>query len=518
MSYPVSRQKQSFINVGLAIISQVAVVIVCLFLPRSIIQTYGSETNGLVSSLQQVITYFSLVEGGLLGATIFALYKPLTVDDTNEVSRILSTSKRLYFKAGIIYSALLLIAMFIYPFVIAQTSFSMLEIMALVFFIGVNGTTQLWVIGKYKALLIASQYSGVVSVLNSVSTVLYSILIIVLAHFRIYIIFAFAVASIAYVIRAVIFYIAVRKIHPQINYNAESKGYILPKRNDVLLQQLLMMLVMNSGVLILTFSKSPMWLISIFTVYNLVLSSLNMLMDSINFGITAGFGNLIAFDDREKLKKAYLEFEVMFQMLWTWVFSCLAILYLPFIRIYTNKVSDAQYVMPAVCWLFTLIGAFWTIRNQQSTLITAAGRFREIRNGNIIEASLTIIFSMIGFMTYGLVGMLVGRLLVTIYRALDFIIYNNKFVIRISLRFTFWQIGLSVITIGASYKVLSLVLKSFPVTFLSWTIEAIVCAVISAIVVLMVRLALDFRTTLVVLKRFVFISKKSLSRKSAVNL
>lgn len=518
MSFQVSRQKQSMINIGLAFISQVTVVIVGMFLPRAIIQAYGSETNGLVTSLQQIIAYFTLVEGGLAGAIIFALYKPLAQDNREELCRILSATKRFYFKIGIAYSALLILAMLTYPFVIAKTSFSITEIMAFVLIIGMNGATQLWVIGKYKALLMASQYSGVVLALNSATTILYCTILIFLAHFHIHVVLAFTVASIAYVIRAVVFYIAVKKIHPEVNYNANSQGYMLHQRNDVLMQQLLSMLVMNSSVIILTFAKSTMETISVFTVYSLVLSSLFMVMDSINTGITAGFGDLIARNDIQKLRKTYKKFEVMFQMLWTWVFSCLVVLYLPFIRIYTLEVTDAQYVLPTVGILFTLIGAFWTIRNQQSILIVASGRYREIRNGSIVEASLTVILSMLGFMIYGLVGMLVGRLIVTIYRALDFVIHCNKYVVKIPMGFTFWQISLSIISIGASYAVSFLVLQSYPDSFISWTIVAIRWAAVSAAIMLSLRLIFDYRMTLGVLRHFTLVLKNTLLRKAVVNV
>lgn len=502
MTFQVSRQRHSLINVALALTSQVAVVIVGMFLPITIIQAYGSETNGLVSSLQQIIAYFTLVEGGLAGATVFALYKPLAQNDLKEVNQILSATKQFYFKAGVAYSGLLLIAMIGYPFVIAKTTFTTTEVMALVLLIGMNGATQLWLIGKYKALLMASQYSGVVSVINSASTMLYCIALIFLAHLRVYVVLAFAIASIAYIVRAVAFFIAAKKLHPKINYNVDSKGYDLHQRNDVLLQQLLGMLVVNSSIIILTFAQAPMEVISVFTVYNLVLASLYMVMDSINTGIAAGFGDLIARDDMDKLSKTYKEFETMFQMLWTWVFSCLAVLYLPFIRVYTSEVTDVQYILPTVCTFFILIGAFWTIRNQQSILIVAAGKYEEIRNGSIIEAVLTIIFSTAGFMMYGLVGMLGGRLIAAIYRATDFAIFCNKYIVRTSIRFTLWQIGLSIVTVCISYAVLTLVFRSYPDSYVSWIIEAGWCAVINAVILLAVRMSFDRGMTLIVLQRF----------------
>ena len=128
----------------------------------------------------------------------------------------------------------------------------------------------------------------------------------------------------------------------------------------------------------------------------------------------------------------------------------------------------------------------------------------------MIEASLTVILSIVGFMIFGLVGMLVGRLLVTIYRAIDFIIYCNKYVVKISTGFTFWQIGLSIISVGASYAISFLVFRSYPDTIGSWTIEAVRWAAVSAAVMLIFRLVFDCRTTLIVLKRFAQILKNTI--------
>lgn len=501
MSFRVSRQKHSLINVVLALVSRVAVIIAGLFLPFTIIQVYGSETNGLVSSLQQIIAYFILVEGGLIAASVFALYKPLSQDNTKEVNLILSATKRFYYKAGIAYCCLLFIAMAGYPYVIAKTAFSEAEVMALVLFIGMNGVTQLWFNGKYKPLLLASQYSGVVSVINSASTVLYCIIIIILAQLRVYVIYTFAVASFAYIARALAFHFATKKIHPHVDFNVESKNYNISQKNDVLLQFFLDMLVMNSGVILLTIVRAPMEIISVFTVYNLVLASLYMLMDSINTGIAAGFGDLIARDDAEKLSKTYKEFETIFQMIWTWVFSCLSILYLPFIRVYTLKVTDVQYVLPTDCLLFTLIGAFWTIRNQQSILINAAGKYNEIRNGSVIEAALTGTLSLVGFKMFGLTGLLGGRLLATVYRAMDFVLICNKHIVKIPIHFTLWQIGLSMATVCVSYAILTLVFTSYPDSIGAWMIEAVFCATINALIMVAVRMVFDQGTTLSVLQR-----------------
>ena len=56
---------------------QIVLMISGLITPRIMLKYYGSEINGLISSINQFIVYFNLVEAGLSGAAIYALYKPL---------------------------------------------------------------------------------------------------------------------------------------------------------------------------------------------------------------------------------------------------------------------------------------------------------------------------------------------------------------------------------------------------------------------------------------------------------
>ena len=67
-------EKKIFRNVGANILLQVALTVSGLIIPRYILAFYGSEMNGLVSSISQFITYAALIEMGIGDATIIALY------------------------------------------------------------------------------------------------------------------------------------------------------------------------------------------------------------------------------------------------------------------------------------------------------------------------------------------------------------------------------------------------------------------------------------------------------------
>ena len=67
------RKHRSLINIGLSLISQLITVIVGMLLPRALMINYGSATNGLITSLQQMISYLTLIEGGLLSTVAVSL-------------------------------------------------------------------------------------------------------------------------------------------------------------------------------------------------------------------------------------------------------------------------------------------------------------------------------------------------------------------------------------------------------------------------------------------------------------
>ena len=77
-----TRTDKFFYNATTSLIYQLITLISGVIIPRLMLETYGSEVNGLVSSISQFISYFALVEAGLAAASVFALYKPPLLGDS----------------------------------------------------------------------------------------------------------------------------------------------------------------------------------------------------------------------------------------------------------------------------------------------------------------------------------------------------------------------------------------------------------------------------------------------------
>ena len=109
-----NRTQKFALNSLTSMVSQIVVMAAGMITPRLMIATYGSEMNGLVSSLNQFISYITLVEAGIGGAAIYSLYKPLAEEDHARISGIVVAAKKSYRQAGYIFSAGIFILAVVY--------------------------------------------------------------------------------------------------------------------------------------------------------------------------------------------------------------------------------------------------------------------------------------------------------------------------------------------------------------------------------------------------------------------
>ena len=103
-------------NLVTSIILQIVTIISGLILPRLILAKFGSEINGLVSSITQFLSFISLLEGGLGAVALAELYKPISTNNTNKIKEILEECQNFFTKISLIYIVYSIILALVYPF------------------------------------------------------------------------------------------------------------------------------------------------------------------------------------------------------------------------------------------------------------------------------------------------------------------------------------------------------------------------------------------------------------------
>lgn len=85
-------------NTVTSVIYQMFSVLCGFVLPRMILSAFGSQTNGLVSSITQFIQVINLFDLGITSVIVYNLYKPLALHDNQKLSEVVSSADSFFKK------------------------------------------------------------------------------------------------------------------------------------------------------------------------------------------------------------------------------------------------------------------------------------------------------------------------------------------------------------------------------------------------------------------------------------
>ena len=478
------RSKQAFKNVISSIALQLIIVITGIYIPQLMITTYGSEINGMVSSITQFITYLSLVEAGIGNASIVALYGPLATKNQDGINGVLAAAKKFYSKSGCIFTILLLGLAIIFP-MISEKGIDPALSRWMVLVLGSSVLIDFFFLGKYRVLLTADQKGYIFYLVQSIGTILNSLTCILLMYIKADILIVKLSATIVYILRSVFIFLYAKHHYDYLNFNVKPNALALKQRWDVLIHQITGAVVNSTDVVIITVVIKKFAEVSVYTTYNLIISNIISLIESFSNSLCAGFGEVFAKNEKEIIKQSYSTYEYIYYIVIFIVCSCLGVLIIPFMKIYTYGINDANYIRPITAILFVLITIGKGIRTPSMTMILAVGHYRETKKAAIFEAliNITVSLGLVNFL--GINGLLIGTLCSHIYRTIDVILYNDKKIVHDTKEKSLKRIIRNIICMFVILSI-GIYINShiMPHTWISWLIYAVAVGIGSLIVIL----------------------------------
>ncbi|MBR5316981.1 MAG: hypothetical protein IKU39_03705 [Lachnospiraceae bacterium] len=477
-----SRTKKFLVNTITAAIYQVVVLGAGIIIPQIMLLAYGSEVNGLVSSITQFINYFNLVEAGLAGAAVFALYGPLANKDYKAISSVLSATQNLYKRSGYIFLILLAVFSFIYPMFIESQYLSPVWIGILVLILGTSGVLEFFTLGKYRAILTADQKQYVISIASIIYQLLMIIIIAVLARLRVNIVITRLLSLVAVYSRSIILALYTRKKYPFINYNAIPAFEAINKRWDAMFLQILGAIHTGSPIILATIFTNLLD-VSVYSIYNMVLAGIGGVVGIFTSGLSAAFGDVIAKKEYSILKRTYREFQVLYYSLIVVVYGVTTRMLIPFISLYTKSINDTNYIIESLALLFVINGFLHNLKTPQGMLIISAGHYRETRIQTSVQGLLAVSVGMALAPRYGLQGILIGSIVSNIYRCIDLMVYVPRNIVHDSANNTAFKMLKSI----AVLIILIITTSKIPFeisTYVDWIISAIMVTIYASIIVI----------------------------------
>ncbi|MDY5390946.1 hypothetical protein HF883_07520 [Cloacibacillus porcorum] len=479
-----SRTKLFFYNSISTAILQIITFISGFIVPKYMLVYYGSEINGLISSILQFIAYFNLVEAGISGAAVYALYRPLANADHSAISSIVSAAKKYYYQSGVIFVLLTVVLAMIYPLYIKSTGLSSLEITLLVLILGINGCLEFFTLAKYRALLTADQKTYVISIASIVYIILNTASVMFLAKTHVNIVLLRAIVVLTIFSRTIILIYYCRTRYRYINYSSPFSPSLLDKRWDALILQILGVIHVGAPVVILTLILKDLKLVSIYTIYNMVLGGIAGILGIFISGLAASFGDVVARRQLDTLQRSYQEFECFYYSMIAVAFSVTFVTIMPFISIYTKGITDVDYNVPLLGFLFTLNALMYNIKTPQGMLVISAGMYKETRLQTLTQGAIVVVGGILLAPSYGIEGVLYACIASNFYRDVDLLFFIPRNLTKLSVRLSFIRIVRLFFNIAVSVTILKFLFPRQVDTYGQWATWAAIATVISSIVIL----------------------------------
>lgn len=279
--------KRLKLNTIIGAINQIVVLVCGLILPRAILNSFGSATNGLVNSITSILNVIALLEFGVGAVVQSSLYKPLAENDDEKISRIYKSSKKFFRIICVIFSIYVIVVSILYP-IYQLNNYKFIFTFVLVWALSIGFFAEYY-FGLVNSLLLqADQKNYIIYFVKSITVIVNLIVSLLLIRNNVGIHIIYIVTAAIYLVRPIIYYFYVKK-----HYNIKKcliDGTELPQKWDGLAQHIAAFILDNTDIIVLTIFGT-LFDISIYTIYYLVAKSLRNLIVS----LTGGF-NLIMED------------------------------------------------------------------------------------------------------------------------------------------------------------------------------------------------------------------------------
>ena len=421
------RQERSIKNLFYGLLSFVITTIMSVVIPRLFLLSYGSEVNGLISSVKQIFAYFLLLEAGVGGAARQALYGPIAKKDKKEVSAILTATNNFYKKIALIYASAVIVLAVIYPLTV-KSEISKIVIICIILFQGEAGVIKSLITGKLQLLI---QVDGKNYILTNISTV-FSIFSnaarIILLYMGAGVLWVQGVFCIVDLCQVAIIVIYTYREYPWVSFKEQPNYSAISQKNSVLVHQIAGLIFNNTDTIILTFFCG-LKTVSVYAMYTMLYGMVANIIGYISSSVSFAMGQLFNSDIKrfKRIQECYENYYLCFSFA---LFSIAYIFITPFLKLYTSGVNDIKYIDKILPIMFLIIQLLNYGRTTSGNIIDYAGHYKKTQNRSIIETIINILISLIGVARFGIYGVLLGTIAALLYRTNDMIIYANHVIMK----------------------------------------------------------------------------------------
>ena len=440
-----SRSKKVYINSIITIFTQILQVLLGFIIRKVFIEKLSVEYLGYNSVFSNLLQMLNLADMGIGIAITSYLYKPLANKEKDKVNVLMHLYKKMYEIIGLIVLGIGIIISFFINKIIPDAQCSVLYLRTL-FYISLLGTVSSYFLAYSRTLMIADQKSYIVSIIDTISYITFSVLqiifLLVYPNYVVYLILSVAKNIISNIIVSVFAQKNYKLDKNNINkkYIEEYKPKIYSFVKDVFVSRIGAYVFYSTDNVIISAFKGSL-LTGYLSNYTLITNQLQTFITQMLSSIQATFGNYIVTNkEKSKNKEMMMNYYYANFVIGNFCLICIICLMQQFIELYLGK----NYLLPISTTILLAINLMLTILLQLPSQIFQIYKLYNYDKKIIgISAILNIIISVALVGNLGINGCLIGTLitsLIYLFSRLYIIsskVFNDKFseYLKVTIKF-----------------------------------------------------------------------------------
>lgn len=420
----IERTKNATRNMIFGMIQKIYEIAVPFLMRTAMIYIMGVKYLGLNSLFSSILQVLNLVELGVGRAMVYSMYKPIAEDNVEEICALMRLYKIYYRIIGFVIGGVGIILLPAIPYLIKGEVPAGINVY-IIYLLNLGATVlSYWLFAYRNCLLNAYQRNDIINkimlITNSVQYALQLMVLIFLRNYYLYLIILLGMQAVTNIVTACVtvklypMYKPEGKLDSSIvkNINCKIKDLFTSKVGGV---------VVNSADTIVISAFLGIEILAIYQNYFYILSSIIGFVSIIFSSCTAGIGNSIIVETKEKNYNDLKVFSFLIAWIAGWCSCCLLCLYQPFMNIWVGDKLCLNY-LAVIC--FCLYYFIYEINQLLNLYKDAAGIWHEDRFRPLTTALANLVMNLIMVQYWGIYGVLLSTVLSNLIVGMPWLLHN----------------------------------------------------------------------------------------------
>lgn len=407
-----SRTARIILNAKVALLFYFINLILQFFSRKIFIDYLGAELLGLNTTAHNLLQFLNLAESGIGAAIAFSLYKPLSINNHNEINEIVSIQGWFYRKVAIFIIATSIILMSFFPLIFSKANIPLWCPYAV--FLSFLVSTLLTYFVNYKIIVLSADQKEYKIIIETQTIKVIKIFIQMFAvwHLSNGYVWWLVLEVMASISTSARLSICVKKEYPWLKTNISQGNYLKTKYSFVLVKTKQMFFhkigafVLSQITPLVIYAFTSLTIVAIYGNYLIIMEGCLALVRAFSKGLNAGVGNLVAEGNKERIKSTFWKLTTLRLFLSGMVCSGIFLLSDSFVALWLGD----DYIMPLLPMAVLTAIYFIQMNRTSEIFLSAYGLFHDIW-APVVESLLSLSLSIILGYSLGLSGIFLGVLI-----------------------------------------------------------------------------------------------------------